>query len=57
LAKQKGIKIIKATKEQDAQVAEKMKPILAEWVKNTQAKGLPAQEALDFCVEYVKTHP
>ena len=57
LAKQKGIKIITATKEQDAQVAEKMKTVKEEWVKKTAAKGLPAQEALDFCVEYVKSHP
>jgi TRAP-type transport system periplasmic protein len=57
LANQKGIKIIKTTKEQDAQVAEKMKTVLAEWVAKTSAKGLPAQEALDFCMEYVKTHP
>ena len=57
LAKQKGIKIIKATKEQDTQVAEKMKTVKEEWVKKTAAKGLPAQEALDFCIEYVKSHP
>ncbi len=54
---QKGVKVIQATKEQDAQVAEKMKPVLADWVKKTAAKGLPAQEALDFCTNYVKTHP
>jgi TRAP-type transport system periplasmic protein len=54
---QKGDKIIRTTKEQDAQMTEKMKPVLAEWVKNTAAKGLPAQEALDFCINYVKTHP
>jgi TRAP-type transport system periplasmic protein len=56
-ATQKGVKIIEATKEQNAQVAEKMKPVLADWVKKTAAKGLPAQEALDFCTDYVKTHP
>jgi TRAP-type C4-dicarboxylate transport system substrate-binding protein len=57
LANQKGIKLIKATKEQEAQVAEKMKAVKAEWVKKTSEKGLPAQEALDFCIEYVKAHP
>ncbi len=57
LAKQKGIKIITATPEQQAQVAEKMKTVRAEWVKKTAAKGLPAQEAMDFCLEYIKTHP
>jgi TRAP-type C4-dicarboxylate transport system substrate-binding protein len=57
LAKQKGIKIITATKEQNAQVADKMKTVKEEWVKKTAAKGLPAKEALDFCIEYVKSHP
>ncbi|MFH1114060.1 MAG: TRAP transporter substrate-binding protein [Pseudomonadota bacterium] len=54
---QKGIKITEATKEQQAEVAEKMKPVLKEWVEKTKAKGLPAQEALDFCVKYIKEHP
>ncbi len=54
---QKGIKMIKPTKEEDAQLAEKMKVVRAEWVKNMTAKGLPAQEALDWCLEYIKTHP
>lgn len=54
---QKGVKILMASKEEQAQVAEKMKAVLAEWVKKTSEKGLPAQEALDFCIEYIKTHP
>jgi len=57
LAKQKGIKIITLTKEQDAQVADKMKTVKEDWVKKTSAKGLPAQEALDFCIDYVKKNP
>jgi TRAP-type transport system periplasmic protein len=54
---QKGIKMIKPTKEEDAQLAEKMKVVRAEWVKNMTAKGLPAQEAMDWCLEYIKAHP
>jgi TRAP-type C4-dicarboxylate transport system substrate-binding protein len=57
LAKEKGIKIIKSTPEQEAQVAEKMKAVREEWIKKTSAKGLPAQEAVDWCLEYIKTHP
>ncbi len=57
LAKHKGLKIITATPEQQAQVAEKMKAVRAAWVKKTAAKGLPAQEAMDFCLEYIKAHP
>jgi len=57
LAKQKGIKIIQTSAEKNAEVAEKMKAVKEDWVKKTSAKGLPAKEALDFCIEYVKTHP
>jgi TRAP-type C4-dicarboxylate transport system substrate-binding protein len=53
----KGIKIIRPTKEEDAQMAKKMKAVRAEWVKKMTAKGLPAQEAVDWCLEYIKTHP
>ncbi|MBI4963899.1 MAG: TRAP transporter substrate-binding protein [Desulfomonile tiedjei] len=57
LANQKGIKLIKATPEQAKNVGEKMKAVKEEWAKKTAAKGLPAQEALDFCIEYVKKNP
>jgi TRAP-type C4-dicarboxylate transport system substrate-binding protein len=56
-AVQKGIKIIRPTKEEDAQLAEKMKTVRDEWVKKMSAKGLPAQEAMNWCLEYIKTHP
>ena len=45
---QKGIKFVKATPEEEAKTAEKMKPILAEYVKATTAKGLPGDESLQF---------
>jgi TRAP-type transport system periplasmic protein len=54
---QKGVKVVRTTKDEDAQMAEKMKVVRAEWVKNIGAKGLPAQEAVDWCLEYIKTHP
>ena len=54
---QKGVKFVKASKEEEAKTAEKMKPILADYVKTMKAKGLPAEEALNFCLEYIKTHP
>lgn len=53
----KGIKFVKASPEEEAKTAEKMKPILAEYVKATTAKGLPGDESLQFCVEYIKSHP
>lgn len=54
---QKGIKILEPTKEEDAQLANEMKTVRDEWVKKMTAKGLPAQEAMDWCLEYIKTHP
>ncbi len=53
----KGVKILKPTKEENDLIAEKMKTVRAEWVKKMSAKGLPAQEAMDWCLEYIKTHP
>jgi TRAP-type transport system periplasmic protein len=53
----KGIKIIKLTPEENAQLAEKMKVVREDWVKKMSAKGLPAQEAMDWCLEYIKKNP
>jgi TRAP-type C4-dicarboxylate transport system substrate-binding protein len=49
-----GVKTISLTREENARWAVLMKPILDEYVKNTKAKGLPGDEALKFCVDYLK---
>ena len=54
---QKGVKFAKVSKEEDAKVVGLMKPILDEYVKTMQAKGLPAAEALKFCQDYLKANP
>ncbi|MFH0826025.1 MAG: TRAP transporter substrate-binding protein [Pseudomonadota bacterium] len=54
---QKGIKIAKATPEEGAKTVEKMKPIHVAYVEAMKAKGLPGADALQFCLEYIKTHP
>ena len=54
---QKGVKFVRSSREEEARTAEKMKPVLAEYVKNMKGKGLPADEALKFCQDYIKTHP
>ena len=54
---QKGVKMVKVSSADEARVAQGMKPLLAEYVQAKKAKGLPADEALKFCVEYIKTHP
>lgn len=53
---QKGIKMAVATPEQEAQTAERMKPILAEYVSGMKSKGLPGEEALGFCQEYIRNN-
>jgi TRAP-type C4-dicarboxylate transport system substrate-binding protein len=54
---QKGVKFVRSSKEEEAKTAEKMKPVLAEYVKIMKGKGLPGDEALKFCQDYIKTHP
>jgi TRAP-type C4-dicarboxylate transport system substrate-binding protein len=52
--KKKGNTFIRLSKEEDARWAEKMKPILAEYVQTTKSKGLPGDQALQFCLDYLK---
>jgi TRAP-type C4-dicarboxylate transport system substrate-binding protein len=53
----KGHKIIPLSKEEDERWAKLVQPILAEYVKNMQAKGLPGDEALKFCQEWLQKNP
>ena len=50
----RGNKIIPLSKEEDARWAAKVKPLLDEYVKNMKAKGLPGNEALKFCLDFLK---
>jgi TRAP-type transport system periplasmic protein len=52
----KGSKVIKLSKEEDARWVTAVKPILDEYVKSIKAKNLPADEALKFCLDYLKVH-
>jgi len=56
-AEEKGHKFIPLSKEEDARWAGLTKPILAEYVKTTKEKGLPGEEALKFCQEWLKNNP
>jgi len=51
---QKGGKFVPLTKEEDARWVRAMGPIFDEYIKETKAKGLPGEEALKFCQEYLK---
>lgn len=54
---QKGVKFVKVSKEEEAKVAAKMKPILEKYVASMKAKNLPGAEALKFCQDYIKANP
>lgn len=53
-AKSKGVTFIKVSKEDEATTAQKMKPILEDYVKMAKSKGLPGDEALKFCEDFLK---
>lgn len=52
----KGGKAIVLSKEENARWAERLRPILDDYVKDMKSKGLPGDEALKFCVNYLKTY-
>jgi TRAP-type C4-dicarboxylate transport system substrate-binding protein len=54
---QKGHVIVQVSKEEQARAREKMKPVLDEYVKSANAKGLPGDEALKFCVDWLRANP
>jgi TRAP-type transport system periplasmic protein len=53
----KGVNFVQVPREEQAKWAEKMKPILDQYVKEIKAKGLPSEEALRFCQDYLKKNP
>jgi TRAP-type C4-dicarboxylate transport system substrate-binding protein len=52
--KARGNKVITLSAEEDTKWAEKVKPLLEGYVTNTKAKGLPGDEALKFCLDFLK---
>ena len=55
-ALKRGIKFIALSKEENTRWAEKVNPLLDDYVKNMKAKDLPGQEALKYCLDYLKEH-
>lgn len=53
---QRKNKFITLSKEEDARWAEKVKPVINEYVNELKTKGLPGEEALKFCINYLKTN-
>jgi TRAP-type transport system periplasmic protein len=56
-ATSKGVSFLTIPQKEQAETAGKMKPILESYVKMAKSKGLPGEEALKFCQDYLKTHP
>jgi TRAP-type C4-dicarboxylate transport system substrate-binding protein len=52
-----GHKVTKATTEEEVKMRERMKPILDAYVKSMKEKGLPGEEVLKWCQDYLKTAP
>ena len=48
--------IIPLSQEENARWTSLIRPILDEYVQNKKAMGLPAEEALQFCLDYLKAH-
>jgi len=54
LMSQPGKKLVSLSKEEDARWAKAVAPMLDDYVKATKAKGLPGDEAVKFCLDYLK---
>jgi len=53
----KGNQIIPLSKEEDERWSKTVQPVLAEYAKTATSKGLPGDEALKFCTEWLKKNP
>jgi TRAP-type C4-dicarboxylate transport system substrate-binding protein len=56
-AKGKGVTFLSVSKEEEAATIQKMNPILDDYVKMAKSKGLPGDEALKFCQDFLKMNP
>jgi len=53
----KGMKIFKISPEEARISAERGNPLLDAFVKDSKEKGLPGEEALKYCQDWLKAHP
>ncbi|OPY70457.1 MAG: C4-dicarboxylate-binding periplasmic protein precursor [Syntrophorhabdus sp. PtaU1.Bin050] len=51
-----GIKFIKLSPQENERWNAKVQPIINEWIKDTKAKGLPAEEAIKFIKDWLKAN-
>ncbi|MBI5440345.1 MAG: TRAP transporter substrate-binding protein [Deltaproteobacteria bacterium] len=53
----KGGKITRLSKAEDQRWGEAVKPVIAEYIATMKAKGLPGEEAVKFCQDWLKANP
>jgi TRAP-type C4-dicarboxylate transport system substrate-binding protein len=53
---QRGGIVSTLSKEEDAKWVKAVEPLVSAYAKELNAKGLPGDEALKYCREYIKTH-
>ncbi len=56
VALKRGMKFIPLAPEENARWAKAVAPILDDYVKSAKAKGLPGDQALKFCLDYLKAN-
>ena len=54
--KSKGVTILPLSKEEDARWAAAVRPLLDDYVAAMKAKGLPGDQALKFCQDFIKAN-
>lgn len=52
-----GHKIVMASADEEVKMKQRMQPILDAYVKSMKEKGLPGEEVLKWCQDYLKTAP
>jgi TRAP-type transport system periplasmic protein len=55
-ALKRGNQMITLSPEESERWAKAVKPMFTDYVKNSKDKGLPGEEALNFCLNYLKAH-
>jgi TRAP-type C4-dicarboxylate transport system substrate-binding protein len=53
----KGVRILELSKAEDARWSQLVQPILADYAAAAKAKGLPGDEALAFCRDWLRANP
>jgi len=51
------MKVFNISPEEQKKSVEMVKPIFAAYVADMKSKGLPGEEALKFCREWLEAHP